>query len=167
MLSPRALVRGNPFRTKFAAENRRQRTGSCNGSSPVWGHATWWHHQMETLSALLALCEENPRTGHRRIPFTKASNLVTQSFDVFFDVHSTNGWANGRDAGDLKRNRSHYDVTAMHHLIYCWLHDHWTIKNKLEDWIQIRRFLFRIYFLEMASAKWQSFCPISVNEWKR
>ena len=25
----------------------------------------------------------------------------------------TNGWANNRDAGDLRRNRAHYDVTAM------------------------------------------------------
>ena len=26
---------------------RRQRTGWCNASSPVWGHATWWRHQKE------------------------------------------------------------------------------------------------------------------------
>ena len=25
----------------------------------------------------------------------------------------TNGWANNRDAGDLRRNRSHYDTTVM------------------------------------------------------
>ena len=25
----------------------------------------------------------------------------------------TNGWANSRDAGDLRRHRAHYDVTAM------------------------------------------------------
>ena len=26
----------------------------------------------------------------------------------------TNGWANNRDAGDLRRHRAHYDVTVMH-----------------------------------------------------
>ena len=41
----------------------------------------WWRHQMETFSALLALCVGNsPVTG----PLTKP---VTRSFDVFFDLH--------------------------------------------------------------------------------
>ena len=43
---------------------------------------TWWRHQMETLSALLALCEGNlPVTG--RFP---SQRPVTRSFDVFFDL---------------------------------------------------------------------------------
>ena len=42
----------------------------------------WWHHDMETLSLLLALCEGNPPvTGG--FPSQRASNM---SFDVFFDV---------------------------------------------------------------------------------
>ena len=42
----------------------------------------WWRHQMETFSALLALCAGNsPVTG--KFP---AQRPVTRSFDVFFDL---------------------------------------------------------------------------------
>ena len=53
----------------------------------------WWRHQMETFSALLALCEENP--------------LATGE--------------NNRDTGDLRRHHAHCDVTLMNKssLIYC------------------------------------------------
>ena len=44
MLSPRALVRRNPARAKFAAENTHI-------------YVTWWRHDMETLSAFIVLCE--------------------------------------------------------------------------------------------------------------
>ena len=43
---------------------------------------TWWRHQMETFSALLALCEGNsPVTGE-----FPSQRPVTRSFDVFFDL---------------------------------------------------------------------------------
>ena len=42
-------------------------------------HSTWWRHQMETFSALLALCAGiSPVTGE-----FPAQRPVTQSFDVF------------------------------------------------------------------------------------
>ena len=42
----------------------------------------WWRHQMETFSALLALCAGNsPITGE-----FPSQSPVTQSFDVFFDL---------------------------------------------------------------------------------
>ena len=40
---------------------------------------SWWRHQMETFSALLALCE-----GEGEFP---AQRAVQRSFDVFFDLH--------------------------------------------------------------------------------
>ena len=43
---------------------------------------TWWRHQMETFSALLAICAGN-------LPFTGeflTQRPVTRSFDVFFDL---------------------------------------------------------------------------------
>ena len=44
--------------------------------------ATWWHHQMEIFSALLALCAGNsPVTGE-----FPTQRPVTPSFDVFFDL---------------------------------------------------------------------------------
>ena len=43
---------------------------------------TWWRHQMEAFSALLALCEGNPSvTGE-----FPSQRPVTRSFDVFFDL---------------------------------------------------------------------------------
>ena len=42
----------------------------------------WWRHQMETFSALLAICAGNsPGTGE-----FPAQRSVTRSFDVFFDM---------------------------------------------------------------------------------
>ena len=43
---------------------------------------SWWRHQMETFSALLALCEGNsPVTGE-----FPSQRPVVRSFDVFFDL---------------------------------------------------------------------------------
>ena len=45
-------------------------------------HASWWRHQMETFSALLAICAGNsPVSGE-----FPAQRPVTRSFDVFFDL---------------------------------------------------------------------------------
>ena len=44
---------------------------------------TWWRHQMETFSALLAIC-----AGNSPVPGEfSAQRLVTRSFDVVFDLH--------------------------------------------------------------------------------
>ena len=64
---------------------------------------TWWRHQMETSSASLALFEGNP--PHK--------GPVTRSFVFSLICVWTNGWANNRDAGDLRRHRAHYDFTVM------------------------------------------------------
>ena len=67
---------------------------------------TWWRNQMETFSALLALCAENsPVTDGAQRP-------VTLSFDAFFDLR-LNKRVNNREIGDLRRHRAHYDVTVM------------------------------------------------------
>ena len=69
----------------------------------------WWRHQMETFSALLAIC-----AGNSPVPGEfPAQRPVTRSFDVFFDLRLINGWVNNRKAGDLRRYRIHYDVTVM------------------------------------------------------
>ena len=44
---------------------------------------TWWRHQMETFSALLALC-----AGNSPVPSEfPAQRPVTRSVDVFYDLH--------------------------------------------------------------------------------
>ena len=50
--------------------------------SQLLGYPTWWRHQMETFSALLAICAGNsPVTGE-----FPAQRPVTRSFGVFFDL---------------------------------------------------------------------------------
>ena len=70
---------------------------------------SWWRHQMRIFSALLALCVGNPHvTG-----VFPSQRPMTRDFDFFLICAWTNGWENHRDAGDLRRDRAHYDVNVM------------------------------------------------------
>ena len=71
---------------------------------------------METFPALLAICAGNsPATGEFH-----AQRPVTQSFDVFFDLHLNKRLSKNGEAGDLRRHRANYDVNVMfwHVLIF-------------------------------------------------
>ena len=46
-------------------------------------HWTWWRHQMDTFSALLAICAGTSSVTDE-LP---AQRPATRSFDVFFDMH--------------------------------------------------------------------------------
>ena len=51
-----------------------------------WLH-TWWRHQMETFSALLAIC-----AGNSPVPGEfPTQRPVTRSFDVYFDLRLNKG----------------------------------------------------------------------------
>ena len=64
---------------------------------------------METFSPLLAICSGNsPVIGE--FPEQK---LVTQSFDLFFDMRLNKTLSIHREAGDLRHHRTHHDVTVM------------------------------------------------------
>ena len=67
----------------------------------------FWRHQVETFSALLPFCKGIP-------PVTgvfPSQRPATPSFDVF--CAWTKGWANNRDAGDMRHHRAHYGFTIM------------------------------------------------------
>ena len=65
---------------------------------------SWWHHQMETFSALLALW-----AGNLAVTGDFFSQMpVTRSFKFFFI-----SWANNQDAGDLRRHCAHYGAIVM------------------------------------------------------
>ena len=83
-------------------------------TAPDWNenHTSWWRHQMETFSALLALCAGNsPVTGE-----FPSQRPVTRSFDVFFDLRLNKQLSKQSRRRFLRRNRAHYDVTVM----WCW-----------------------------------------------
>ena len=74
---------------------------------------TWWRHQMETISTLLAIC-----AGNSLVPGEfPAQRPVTLMFSLI--CVWINGWVNNRDAGDLRSYRVHYDVTVMWCTSYC------------------------------------------------
>ena len=86
-------------------------TSLCNYAvSPVAADSpqdvSWWRHQMEKFSALLALCATNSPVP-RWIPRTKASDAELWCFLWYAWI---NDWVNNREAGDLRRYRTHYDV---------------------------------------------------------
>ena len=64
---------------------------------------------METFSVLLALCKGN------------APVIGSPHKDQWRELWCTwtNGWANNRDAVDLRRYRAHYDVTVIRMLFWC------------------------------------------------
>ena len=85
----------------------------CNHSRIEYNRA-WWLHQMETFSALLAICAGNsPVTGEFPAP-----RPVTRSFNGVFICSWINGWVNNREGGTSRRHRAHYEVTLMVECFY-------------------------------------------------
>ena len=72
-------------------------------------NCTWWHHQIETFSALLALCEGNSRdTGE-----FPSRRPVMWSFDVFFDLGLNKRLSKQSWGWLIETHRAHYGVTVM------------------------------------------------------
>ena len=60
------------------------------------------------------MCEEC--IDHRLIPRTKANGAELFMFSLICTW--INSWVNNRNAGDLRRNRAHYDVPVMYVIHY-------------------------------------------------
>ena len=70
---------------------------------------SWWRHQMETFSALLALC-----AGNSPVPVNsphKGQWRGALMFSLFYAW--INDWVNNREAGDLRRQCGYHDVIVM------------------------------------------------------
>ena len=76
----------------------------------LWGEsASWWRHQMETFSALLAIVR-----GIHRYPVNSPHKGQWRGALIFSLICVwINGWVNNRGAGDLRRHRAHYDAIVM------------------------------------------------------
>ena len=71
--------------------------------------ASWWRHQMETFSALLAIC-----AGNSPVPVNSPHKGQWRGALMFSLICARiNDWVNNREAGDLRRYRGHYDVIVM------------------------------------------------------
>ena len=77
---------------------------------------SWWRHQMEAFSMLLAICEGNsPVTSE-----FPSQRPVTQMFCLICTWK--NSWVNNHEAGDLRHQCTHYDIIIMlwhhHEMLY-------------------------------------------------
>ena len=69
----------------------------------------WWRQQMETFSALLALCAGNsPFTGEFPV-----QRPMKRSFDISFDPRLNKQLSKQPWGGDFRRHGAHCDVTVM------------------------------------------------------
>ena len=114
----------------------------------MWQHCnatTWWRNQMETCSALLAICAGNsPVTGEFPSQRPVARGLMFSLVCAW-----KNGWENNREAGELRRHRLHYDASVMSILEgNYWAYQAWFLKCKYN----------------IISAKWNWF-HISLISW--
>ena len=75
----------------------------------TWGWtASWWRHQMETFSALLATC-----AGNSPVPVNSPHKGQWRGALMFSLICTwINGWVNNGEAVDLRRHRAHYDVMS-------------------------------------------------------
>ena len=86
--------------------------------------SAWWRHQMETFSALLAICAENsPVPGE-----FPAQRPVTRSFDVLFDPHPNKrlgkqswGWWSETPSSSLWRHRNGWIIHGWNISVFSWL----------------------------------------------
>ena len=91
----------------FLQNTQNRHPTACPGR--MSSRVTWWRHQMETFSVLLALCTGNS-------PVTVNSPHKGQwRRALMFSLICTwiNDWVNKGEAGDLRCHRPHYDVTVM------------------------------------------------------
>ena len=80
---------------------------------------TWWRHQIETISALLALCVGNsPVTGE-----FPSQRPVTRGFDIFFDLRPNKRLS--------KQSRRCWFETPA-----CSLWRHCNEQQRTQDWLQ-------------------------------
>ena len=81
----------------------------------------WWRYQMETFSALLAICAgTSPVTGEFTAQRPWRGVLMFSLMCAWI-----NGWVYNGETGDLIRHRAHFDVTVIMHmadLSLCVLH---------------------------------------------
>ena len=111
---------------------------------------TWWRHQMETFSALLAICAGNsPVTGE-----FPTQRPVTRFFDVYFDLrpkerlskqswgwwfetlssplwrHRNDHWPFGRESSGHQPTQTAHNVELLYFLC-CW--PAWSVNSRVAD----------------------------------
>ena len=85
---------------------------------------TWWRYQMETFSALLAIC-----VGNSPVPVNSPHDGQWHGALMFSLICARiNSWVNNGEAVDLRCHRTHYDVTVM-----MWSHHNGSTHRMVKD----------------------------------
>ena len=89
------------------------------------GIRSWWGHQMETFSALLAIC-----AGNSPVPMNSPHKGQWRGVLMFSLICVwTNDWVNNREVGDVRRHRVHYDVIVMWEMLHANLGENSSFKS--------------------------------------
>ena len=100
---------------------------------------SWWCHQMEIFSALLAICAKNSAvTGE-----FPTQRPVERSFGVFFDLRLKR-LSKQSDASDLRRHCGHYAIIVM-----------WVKRQELVPYDVVK------YMRSMVIYQYYAFCTLS------
>ena len=92
---------------------------------------TWWRHQMETFSALLALC-----AGNSPVPVNSPHKGQWRGALMFSLICALNKrLRNNRETGDVRRYSAHYDVIVIHWHIASWGPFSWQRLNGIRAWM--------------------------------
>ena len=101
------LVRVKTF-TRANVESLSSGPSEANFSQIIT-EIPWWRHQMETFSALLALC-----VGNSPVPVNSPHKGQWRGALMFCLIRAwINSWVNNCEAGDLGPYLAHYDVIVM------------------------------------------------------
>ena len=73
----------------------------------------WWRHQMKHIPRYWPFVWEIHRS-----PVNSPNKGQWHRALIFYICAWINGWVNNREAGDLRRNRAHYDVVVMVNLLF-------------------------------------------------
>ena len=101
-------VPGEKYRPHKSFSYLLERIGFCRLQFQKSIILSWWRHEMEKISALLAIYAENS-------PVPGSPHKGQWRGALMFSLICTriNGWVNNGEAGDWRRYRAHYDVTVM------------------------------------------------------
>ena len=128
-----------------------------------WITILWWHHQMETFSALLAICAGNsPVTGE-----FPTQRPVTRSFEIFFDLRlhkrlskQSWGWWFETPSCSLWRHRNDWDC-----LVTLWSSDPYVRAPRM--FLQWRAISNRFKVLSLTQYKWGNVIKHIFNQIQR
>ena len=110
-------------------------TNLKNLNQHLAAYISWWRHQREAFSALLALC-----AGNSPVPVNSRHKVQWRGALMFSLICVwINGWVNNREAADLRRPLSYYDVRVMGDM-------YWYLVLLLSEYVYIYIYIYAVEY---------------------